>query len=139
MDDFSHLIEAVDFLCGIHRFVASSTGRIHGGSRNQRPQPSARLPRLVEEPNSSPPAGIPFIIATEPPGEEEPSGRRRALQPCAHITRRIVFFNYYYYRNDTVHLAQIFHMCINCALLIFVIYSYKVIYSRDRPLLSVGV
>lgn len=88
--DLSHLIEAVDFLCGIHRFVASSTGRIHGGSRNQRPLPGARLPRWVEEPNSSPPAGIPFIIATEPPGEEEPSGGPRAPQPCAHGTGPIV-------------------------------------------------
>lgn len=90
MKDLSHLIEAVDFLCGIHRFVASSTGRIHGGSRNQRPLPGARLPRWVEEPNSSPPAGIPFIIATEPPGEEEPSGGPRAPQPRAHGTGPIV-------------------------------------------------
>lgn len=93
-----YLIKAVYFFCGVHRFITSSTGRIHGGAaalqgRNQLPQPSAKRPdvELEKEPSSSPPAGIPVNILTEPPGEEEPGDRRRGLHSCALRTVEIVF------------------------------------------------
>lgn len=68
---------------------------------------------MVDEPNSSPPARVPFIIGTEPPGEEEPGGRRRAPQ---HITGRIVVKKKKINTIETRSTSHRYSICASCEL-----------------------